>query len=172
MASQVWADVNSLFSIHSNIRLKSSATDVCSHRVHLAENNAGSGLPTLAYGDYVVGQNSIHIGCNLLMWNCRSTLDGLVKIGRSEGVKVLYRGIDMNLLVGVPMVGQSCPYIVRKAFLISCYKPICRRPLVCITPQGPMQCGHFHGTPGSLCRLVIHSPLWECQTPLASILLE
>ena len=36
---------------------------------------------------------------------CRSTLDGLLQIVRKEGVRVLYRGMDLNLLVGVPMVG-------------------------------------------------------------------
>ncbi len=35
---------------------------------------------------------------------CRSTLDGLMKITRTEGYRVLYRGMDLNLLVGVPMV--------------------------------------------------------------------
>ena len=38
---------------------------------------------------------------------CRSTIDGLVKIVRNEGVRVLYRGMDLNLLVGVPMVRHS-----------------------------------------------------------------
>ena len=38
----------------------------------------------------------------------RSTLDGLLQIIRKEGVPVLYRGMDLNLMVGVPMVRFLC----------------------------------------------------------------
>lgn len=36
----------------------------------------------------------------------RSTLDGLLKIIKHEGYRVLYRGMDLNLIVGVPMVSS------------------------------------------------------------------
>lgn len=34
----------------------------------------------------------------------RSTLDGLLQIIKKEGVPTLWRGLDLNLLVGVPVV--------------------------------------------------------------------
>lgn len=56
----------------------------------------------------------------LSLWFChRSTLDGLLKIVRNEGVRVLYRGMDINLLVGVPMVSLS----ISGALTVSAYKP-------------------------------------------------
>ena len=57
---------------------------------------------------YILCWRAVLIHANPGKLCSRSTLDGLLQIIRKEGFPVLYRGMDLNLMVGVPMVRLLC----------------------------------------------------------------
>ncbi len=64
----------------------------------LAANAAGA----------VVATTTLPAACAAHCYVYNSALDGLVKIARQEGVRVLWTGTGVSLLMAVPSVGMLC----------------------------------------------------------------